>query len=205
MDIQAIRAFLTSNRVRVACTSLALLSFGCDDDDGANGSGVEGSKKIASLSNAEWQKVCSSSNAQLSGENNPKVRTGSCKYFGAYFFGAFSSVLSVDGGTFDLEECNAEIADCDHPKDSGSDAESGADICKTEILSTCQATVADLEGCFAEVVDKLASFANAKCEDVVGEDGKLEDRFVMDGSESCSKRLANCFPDEDESDAGFTL
>lgn len=161
----------------LACTLVA-----CGDSSDSGGpvdSGLPAERKGSELSDAEAKQLCEASAEQLAGQ----LDTADLKHFfcvtqGIFAAAAGGNMVSTCEGVYDM----CMMMDF-KPTDGG-----GADTCMLAFdLTTCEATVSDIEACLTEQNDASASaFKTASCDDV----GK--EPTTPTSGPACTKAKASC-------------
>lgn len=187
------------HRFVLATTALAL--FACDDGDSAAAadefsSGVETSKTVSALSDAEAQQFCDAMTAQFGNVVNKRK---TCE-------------LSAVFLTEDAQSCNAFADQCvQAPAEPQPEAEPGNNDCTiadAEKRMGCEETIEAMEACMGAVrgltVNALGRISCADADNREGLEAKFAD-LPSDVSEvpGCETVAANCpalFEDDDESD-----
>lgn len=136
--------------------AMGLVLTGCGGDGGGGlDTGIEGDRQLDDLSDEEAQQACRELESYLLTSIDPdEIQRATCTATG------IASENTVPGTTCEavVDDCTAEPAD---PLDLDFDCDSAT----ADPLSTCQATVAELEACITEMTGNLdATFSELTCD-----------------------------------------
>lgn len=146
-----------------------ILGFGLVGCGGGINSGVDGSKKGSELTDDEAEKVCV---ATIEYSADAVSAADSCKIFGllAYKFAEAANQNALEACEAARDECLDEAEKAPEEPDTRA-----CGLVDADVLSSCDATVAEVEGCLSALIDRSAS-ALKKIPDCAGLEGyELED------------------------------
>lgn len=160
--------------------TLACTLFACGGDGGGSSSGVDSGlpaeRKGSELSDSEAKQLCEARAAYLSA----KISEDDLKNFSCVLAGAFVGGENVDTCQMVYEACLEE-------EPMSADTGETAECALSFELSTCNATVAEIEACLTEQDNAYAeAITTATCADVSTDPGSAS------AGPACSKAQANC-------------
>lgn len=148
----------------VVCAAAAVVAAACGSDSGSGGhinSGVNESEPVNMVSPSDAQKVCSAVASYAASRISPDVvRKSVCVALAA---------VQPDGMPPTVDDCNMSVEQCMKNQSTTTPDTPGTPMCVAgATITTCMASVGELQTCTAALIDQAASNVEAVNCDLYG-------------------------------------